>query len=115
MKEELQGFLFSDLRNTWLDNAEINVYVRKSTRYIKVNSGDSPLILPALDIATIVVSPELRRRGVCARFLEVAHEMNPYAITFVEYVVRQYLALHLLKKGYREYHNDPDSYYKIKG
>jgi len=99
--EQLADFIKNaenGLRNLWLEDDVMKVYVRKGHHIISQNRN----IATTLDIAAVEVVQEKRNQGHWSNFLAKAHEMNPWDATFVECVHNQDLAISLLKHGWMQ-------------
>ena len=96
---ELCQFLLSDAKKSWISDEFMKVYVRKSGVYLKEPFGEFKLY-SSLDIATIEVDLEFQRLGKCSEFLQIAHKLNPFQVTYIENVYDQFLIEHLIKQGY---------------
>jgi hypothetical protein len=79
----------------WLDDDDMKVYVRKGRHILQGGK-----IRVTLDIANVTVEEDKRGKGIFSKFLEQAHEMNPWDATYVECVHNQDLAVFLLKSGW---------------
>jgi hypothetical protein len=97
MINQINDFLNSSVRNQWVTDEFMQVYLRKSHRYYAGN------LIQFLDIATIVVYPYFQRQGKCGEFIKTAHQINPFQATFVENVLHEFLRVHLRKNQYLEY------------
>ena len=84
------------LRNTWIREPHISVYVRRSIRFI----GDKSI--PCLDIGSVTVDEKFQGRGVFTAFLErfehEAEQLN--RAVFVESILEPRLRKFLLSEGY---------------
>lgn len=84
------------IRNTWIYERDIKVYVRRSTRYIDGNS------VLCLDIASVEVLEKRRGQGLFKAFLnrveKAAAAMNREV--FVESILEPRLLQFLLKRNY---------------
>jgi GNAT superfamily N-acetyltransferase len=60
----LQQFLESDLRNSWISEGYIDVYVRKSRRII-----DGQLT-PCFDVASVTVQEDQQGKGLFTQFMQ---------------------------------------------
>ena len=80
----------------WLDDDDMKVYVRKGSHILQVGGK----IRATLDIANVTVDEDKRGKGIFSKFLEQAHEMNPWDATYVECVHNKDLAVFLLKSGW---------------
>lgn len=99
--EELQKFIDKGkdiwyVSPIWLEDNDMKVYVRKGRHLLQ--SGDK--IRVTLDIANVVVEEDKRGQGIFSKFLEQAHEINPWNATYVECVHNPELAVFLLKSGW---------------
>ena len=97
----LKQFLSNDsLRNAWLDEPNMKVYVRRSIRYL----ADIPNLSPCLDIASIEVDEDHRGNGVFTAFLDrfeqEAKKLN--RVVFVESILEPRLYQYLLTRGYTD-------------
>lgn len=78
--------------NAWLEDATMQVYVRRSRRLI-----DDKIVF-ALDIANVgVYKPG---QGRFTQFLDFVKQVNPWSIIYVESVLNNRFWQHLLKKGF---------------
>jgi N-acetylglutamate synthase-like GNAT family acetyltransferase len=94
----------SYLTNEWLNNGEMKIYVRKSVRCI-----DSRKL-----IAFDIVSVEVRNKGkgYFTKFLNEAHNLNPWNITYIENVFFTRFQRFFEKNGYIKIGNLIPCYYK---
>lgn len=95
----LSQFLANDsLRNAWLDEPDMKVYVRRSVRYLT----NTPV--PCLDVASIEVNEEHRGNGVFTAFLDrfeqEAKKLN--RCVYVESILEPRLYQYLLTRGYKD-------------
>lgn len=94
--------------NEWLYGEDMEVYVRRSRRLFNNDSYDM-----CLDIANIHVYE--KGQGIFTAFLEEAHYLNPWVVTFVENVLNPRLCDFLLRQGFIcKEHSIPASFYKTK-
>lgn len=96
INELLLTFLKSKMRNAWIENEIIKVYVRKGRHIL---AGE---VRTTLDIAAVSVQEEFSRQGIFKSFLKFAHETNPFQATFVECVHNEILASFLLRNGWTQ-------------
>ena len=97
MKMNLIQFLESELLpNHWIREHQIDVYVRKSKRYI--NSQ----MFPFLDIGTVTVDAKHRHRGIFTAFLDrFENEARKLKRgVYIESILNPRLYQFLLKIGY---------------
>lgn len=101
MYANLDEFLCSNYRNTWLREGSLEIYVRRAMH----KHPESNCLVPTLDIANINISDKrLRSKGVFSSWLTSAealaqeHNLNVY----VESVMNERLWGFLRKKGYIE-------------
>jgi hypothetical protein len=101
----------TDLRNTWIAEKYIKIYVRRSTRFI----DNKPV--PCLDIGSVEVDEKYRGCGIfkefLSRFEREAAKMNRGV--FVESILNTRLRDYLVGNGYKIHpHCGPTpSMYKI--
>lgn len=93
-REQLLVFLSGKDRNSWLQDKNLKVYVRKSTRMIGAD------LVEALDIANITAARPGRGHGT--GFINWAHSANPYPVTYIENVLNEGFAEHLARNGWEE-------------
>ena len=84
------------MTNEWLYASDMKVYVRRGFRPCGI----------CLDVAAVEVYD--KGKGTFTKFLEAAHEMNPWDVMFCECVQNARLVPFLEKKGYRRYGEDDD-------
>lgn len=103
---QLQEFINNNIRNQWLEDNTMQVYVRKAGRFINKKQVTS------LDIANIEVRKKYRNQGIASNFFIQAHQMNPWDITYVESILNPELEASLRKKGWiKEKGAVPPAYY----
>lgn len=121
--EQLDNFIKESeakfLRNLWLEDDDMKVYVRKG-RHI-LGTGQNAVI--TLDIATVEVNEGKQNQGIWTNFLYHAHEMNPWDATYIENILNPILSVSLVKNGwipvikpglYSEcYYMPKDSFYNL--
>lgn len=90
MKDKLNTFFDSPLRNTWLKSTEMSVYVRKGWHL-----GPDHRRRTYLDIANITVWEEFRHQGRFKTFLSLCQEIQPYSGIMVENVLNDDLRAYL--------------------
>jgi hypothetical protein len=86
MKNKLQNFLNSPLRNTWLKSGGLSVYIRKGWHL-----GTDNKLHQFLDIASAEVSPRLQKHGRFKNFLALCQTLQPYEGIYCENVLNEYL------------------------
>jgi len=94
----LSLFLSNDnLRNTWIKEKDIEVYIRRSVRIIENKMH------PCLDIGSVEVKEKKRGRGTFScflnRFEEEAKKLN--RCVYIESILNPRLIKYLLGKGYQ--------------
>ena len=97
MKKELAMFLASNLRNAWISDGIIYVYVRKSKRLFLEVEG---VLLPAIDIANIQIKKHNQGKGYFKEFIQHVESLG--VNVFVESVQNKQLKENLLKHGYKQ-------------
>ncbi|MES2729991.1 MAG: hypothetical protein V4621_07875 [Pseudomonadota bacterium] len=104
----LVEFLASPIRNAWLEEPGMAVYVRKAYRVI------DGVALHCLDIANIEVQLELQRHGVFKNWLALAekHGAGVFECVYVENVHNEHLPAFLERNGYDRVKHTP-SYFKV--
>lgn len=100
------------LRNEWIAEKNIRVYIRRSVRYINGK------MVPALDIGSVEVDEDKRGQKVFTRFLTrfEAAAKALQRIVYVESILEPRLYDFLLKNGYARVPNTADiapSVYKL--
>ncbi len=93
------------LTNRWLETKKIKVYVRRSQRLINGSQ------FTCFDIANINVKESQRGKGIFTEFLNKAHEMNPWEVTYIENVNDERFRKFFEKQGFIR---SDINYYKIK-
>jgi GNAT superfamily N-acetyltransferase len=92
------------LRNAWIYEQDIAIYVRRSMRFI----NDTTVL--CLDLASVEVAEHVQGRGVFTAFLyrfeQEAKKMN--RAVFVESILNKRLENFLLKKGYIQHPHSTD-------
>ena len=91
-KMTLQEFLESPLRNSYIYEEHIEVYVRKSKRFIEGETRDF------LDIANVTVEEKYRNQGVFTEFLKRASKTGRNI--FVESILNPALEHICEKQGF---------------
>lgn len=107
--EDLQAFLNSSLRNTWIKYPNFEVYVRKGYHLLEGKQAIT------FDVANIHVHEEARGKGIFSTWLDMvetmAHEEGFDAV-YVENLLNPLLANFLVRAGYtRTGPMDLSSYY----
>lgn len=105
---KIDDFLLSPVKNTWIENDEIKIYVRKSKRYFKSQVFDF------FDFATIDV--ENTGHGLFTQILKKFEEKYPEKNIFIESVLTERFADYIKNKlGFEEEPNNiSNNFYKIK-
>ena len=110
---DLKRFLASPLRNVWISEPYIRVYVRKSIRLIDNVHRD------CLDIGSVEVEPHKRNNGVFSKFLlkfeKTAKRLN--RAVYVESILNSRLEEMLKKRDYKylsDFSGAPTMYKEIK-
>lgn len=104
IEEQLAQFLAkkSWLRNTWIANRFMKVYVRKG--FHAVSPGE---VVETLDLASIDVGKKHQRKGRWSTFLSYAEELvkkhDKIRHVFIENVINEHLAASLKRRGYYEF------------
>ena len=92
----LQEFISLPMRNQWIREKDISIYVRKSVRYLNEE------YFHCLDIASVEVDEGKRGEGIFKQFLlrfeRTAKECG--RVSFIENVQNLRLRDYLLKEGY---------------
>lgn len=91
---QIQYFLDSSDRNSWIGNDSIKIYIRKSKRYI----NDKLLIF--FDFATIEVTET--NTGLFTAILNKFEEVYPNKNIFIESVLTERFANYIRKLGFIE-------------
>jgi len=103
-------FLASGLRNSWLHDDDMSIYVRRGAHRI----GDT--VKKCFDVANINVDEKKRGRGLFTAWLaqtEIDAKAADMEAVFVESILNARLHLRLLNCGYKEVPNSyPISVYK---
>lgn len=108
---ELKDFLHSSERSRWLCNNKVKVYVRKSTRYLRINDQKA-LPYKCLDIASIEVTPKYQRQGIFKKVLQTWINYNPFPVVFIENVLNDDLYTWLMQQSYiNQYGQSPRCFY----
>lgn len=94
LEENKDGFLARE----WLSDDAMQVYVRKGRRSLKPD-----VMSTTLDIANVTVAEGKQNQGLWTEFLEKAHEINPWEVTYVECVHNPYLVAQLGRMGWYIY------------
>ncbi len=87
-------------QNAWLEDSKMKVYVRHGHHCIEGEMRET------LDIANVEVSEKHQGKGLYKKFVEAAHEMNPWGITFHENTLNARLADHHRRSGKIETGNE---------
>jgi len=109
---QLEEFLKSSLRNSWLEYPYMRVYVRRSYRQfagMRVGRNMEP---NCLDIANIEVRESHWRRGICKAFLQRAEDINTLNGIYIESVINENLHKFLLSVGYNSVGFEEINFYK---
>ena len=94
-----------NIRNKWIYERKINVYIRRSSRII------GTLYLPCLDLATVEVDENYRGQGIFTKFLIRFEKLakNENRVVFVENIMNERLKTFLLSNGYK-YHQTSNEF-----
>jgi GNAT superfamily N-acetyltransferase len=94
-----------NIRNKWVYERKINVYIRRSSRII------GTLRLPCLDLATVEVDENYRGQGIFTKFLIRFEKLakNENRVIYVENVMNERLKMFLLTNGYK-LHQDSNEF-----
>ena len=97
----LHNFISNDkLRNAWIKERGISIYIRRSVRLLDPNSTTAT---PCLDIGSVEVDEDERGKGIFTAFLsrfEREAEKIGRAV-YVESILEPRLKKFLLKQGYQ--------------
>lgn len=93
-------------RRDWLYGNDLHVYVRHAVHVLDKSA------IETLDIAN--VESMAPGKGYFRKFLREAHEMHPWAATYVENVLDQRFGNFLLKEGFSKLETTPSCYFKLK-
>lgn len=93
---QLQTFIESSTRNTWLHLPTISVYVRKSKR---IHEGR---LFACLDIANISVEPDRQQQGVFGNWFKQAELLaqQHFEAIYVESVINPVMEEFCLRHGF---------------
>ena len=91
---KLKEFLNGKLRNVWITTKRLSVYVRKGHHYINGKMNDT------LDIANISVNKKYMGKGIGMKFVNEAHEIHQYSLTYIENVLNPSFDEKLRKGGW---------------
>jgi hypothetical protein len=92
---QIEEFMFSNLRNVWISDGIINIYIRKSKRMYKEQLFDF------FDFASItVIQPSNRGKGLFTNILNSFEKQYPSKNIFVESIVNDKLYKHLKNIGF---------------
>ena len=98
-----QFIAYKNLRNVWICERNVSVYVRKSIRMLDRTTTATP----CLDIGSVEVHENRRGQGVFKAFLDrfekEAKKLN--RAVFVESIVEARLVKFLTSRGYKFVHN----------
>jgi len=105
---KIDYFLNSNVKNLWIGNEEIKIYVRKSKRYFKGQ------VFNFFDFASIEV--ENTGQGLFTQILKKFEEKYPDKNIFIESVLTERFADYIKNKlGFEEESNNvSNNFYKIK-
>lgn len=93
---DINQFLNSTIRNTYLYNEYMTLYVRKSKRFIEGKWYD------CFDIASVEVIRQERGKGYFTSFLQTFIELYPDKNIFVESILNPVLKDKLLQFDFKE-------------
>jgi hypothetical protein len=105
---QISNFLNSNLRNLWISNDEIEIFIRKSKRIFNGNTYDF------FDFATINVTEP--NNGLFTKILKKFEEKYPDKNIFIESVLTERFANYIknVLKFEEETPNYSNNFYKIK-
>jgi len=105
---KISNFLDSNLRNLWISNNEISIYIRRSKRSFKGNMYDF------FDFASIEVTEP--GSGLFTKILEKFEELYPDKNIFIESVLTERFANYIrnVLNFEEEMPNYSNNFYKIK-
>ena len=83
-------------KTEWLHDTQMRVYVRKSQRLLP----NEAKLIKTLDIASVEIYPQWRRKHIFTNFLDYAYENNPWDAVYIESVFNPFLMSILEKRGY---------------
>ncbi len=96
-----------NVRNAWIQETDLDAYVRKSLRML---DSKSQVSTPCLDIGSVEVDEPNRGKGIFTAFLEqfeqAAKKVN--RTVYVESILNSRLKVFLLAKGYQLAPNSSD-------
>lgn len=85
------------VKAVWLKTLKMRVFVRKSRRVLLKGQP----IVNVLDIATVEVNENHRRKGLFKNFLEYAEKVNPWDAIFIENAFNDFLRDYLEKNDWQ--------------
>lgn len=83
------------MNNQWLQDDVMKVYVRKGRHMVYPGK-----LSVTLDIASVEVDEDKQGQGYWTEFLDKAHEMNPWEVTYVENILNPILSTSLIRHGW---------------
>ena len=94
---------------TWLETAAMRVYMRKTRRLL------AGLMRNSLDIAAIEIAEEQQGKGLFSAFMEKAHTLNPYEVTYLEHAHNPLIEAWCVRHGWvADPGTSPTSFYALK-
>lgn len=97
--DQLKSFFSSQHDRIWLEDQYMKVYVRKTKRFNPTNNEAQA----CLDLASFEVKFEHRRQGHTTQFINEAHSVNPFRLTYIENVGSKRFIGHLILMGFDIY------------
>ena len=93
----------------WLETTAMRVYVRKTRRLL------AGLMRNSLDIAAIEIAEEQQGKGLFSAFMEKAHSLNPYEVTYLEHAHNPLIEVWCVRHGCAlDPGTSPASFYALK-
>lgn len=112
LEKELSDFIQAAknqrVARVWLESPDFKVYVRKAQRNIEGK------MVTTLDIASASVVEGKRGQGIFTRFLNMAHDLNPWDATFIENASDDRFANYFWKRDWELLDDYSRSFYKKK-
>lgn len=99
---ETRNFLYSGIRNTWINEFDFKAFIRQSERVIGLGI-DAPYVR-CFDIANIEVNEGKQRQGIFKEWLAYLKTVLPSVainVIFVECAHTKYLIEYLKREGFK--------------
>lgn len=93
--DEIEKFLSSNQRNQWINMPCFKFYLRKANRCI------GGKMVSTLDLASIEICEQQRRKGIGTEVAEFCHFLNPFDVTFIENVSHASWSLRLRRNEWQ--------------